>query len=583
LTNVARIPADVSKRLLVFACAGAILAASCSEPQAGTIEFGSGEGFVPYVVDFLDDVGSGNAVAVDADGAPFTSYWGFVGEVTEGALPTSRAIGMPYLPAVLVASENDGVFTRGAAAQVQDTPAGITVPYGPATVTSLKSATPRNSNGTDIAIDASGAKHVVWAANTGIWYASGSTSYEADQVTKQAPQLDRAGPLGWPSVAVDAAGNPWVAYTVSTGAGLDVTLATPGADGWTAEVVASTDPCAGCDTAPRTQVVVTDAGPEVVYVDGAAASVMAAVNDGENGWTSFAIETGVSGAGLSAAVGGDGTILASYYTGSGEVHVASSTDGTTWDAAAAAQVSDDADLADDPGATTGIGGTDDGTAYLTWYDPAVQGVSFASSAGGGAFEPVDAGGSTDGGSFPSLAVIGDGSRIFLTWYDTSGRDLMLGVWGDLEGLAVAAPSPTPEPGAAPAPTDCGDDGVIQLDIVALNVAFDPTCLVAPAGEPFTINFDNQDDVAVTGPHNIQIAVDTSFTDPLFSGDLIDGPAQVQYDVPALDEGDYPFQCVVHPVMVGTLAVTSGATGGGADGGGDGGATGVTGTTGATGG
>ncbi|HEY7668282.1 MAG TPA: cupredoxin domain-containing protein [Actinomycetota bacterium] len=568
----------MSKRLLLLACAGALLAASCSEPPTATVDFGSGQGFVPYVVDFLDDVGSGNGVAVDVDGVPFISYWGFPGTVEEGGLPAARAIGMPYLPSVNVASEQDGIFTRGAVAQVRDTPSGITIPYGPATVASLESASPQNANGTDIAVDDSGARHVTWAANTGIWYATGTASSQAEQVTKQTPQLNRAGPLGWPSIAVDGAGVPWIAFTVNTGAGLDVTLATPGDDGWTTEVVASTDPCSGCGPAPRTQVVVTDAGPEVIYVDGAAASVMAAINDGENGWVSFPVETGVSGAGLSAAPAGDGTVAA-YYTGSGEVHVARSTDGTTWDAAAAGQVEGDADLVTRPEATTGIAAADDGTIYLAWFDP-VLGVSLATSSDGTAFQPVDVGPSVEGGAYPSVAVAADGSRVFLTWYDTAGQDLMLGIWGDVEGLAVAAPSPTPEPGAAPPPSNCGEDGQIQLDIIALNIAFDPTCLVAPAGEPFTISFDNQDAVATTGPHNIVItAPDDS---EVFAGDLIDGPAQVGYEVGALDEGSYPFHCAVHPTMTGVLAVVSGAAGGGGGGNGGGGGGAATGATGATG-
>ena len=74
-----------------------------------------------------------------------------------------------------------------------------------------------------------------------------------------------------------------------------------------------------------------------------------------------------------------------------------------------------------------------------------------------------------------------------------------------------------------------------LQIVAEGTAFDPTCLVAPAGEPFTIEFDNRDPVAATGPHNIAIAVDEAAvaSDPIFKGDLVNGPDTVAYDVPAI--------------------------------------------------
>ena len=96
-------------------------------------------------------------------------------------------------------------------------------------------------------------------------------------------------------------------------------------------------------------------------------------------------------------------------------------------------------------------------------------------------------------------------------------------------------------------------------VAAEGTAFEPTCLVAPAGEPFPIEFDNRDPVAVTGPHNIAIAVDEEAvaSDPIFKGELVNGPETVSYDVPAIqDEGSYFFQCDVHPTMTGTLAVVA---------------------------
>jgi plastocyanin len=111
--------------------------------------------------------------------------------------------------------------------------------------------------------------------------------------------------------------------------------------------------------------------------------------------------------------------------------------------------------------------------------------------------------------------------------------------------------------------------------VAEGTAFDPTCLVAPAGEPFSIDFDNRDDAGATGPHNIAIAVDEAAitADPIFTGDPVNGPDTVTYDVPAIpDEGSYFFRCDFHPAtMTGTLAVVAGGGGnGGGNGGGGGG-------------
>ena len=48
------------------------------------------------------------------------------------------------------------------------------MPYAPDTVDGLVGATAENTNGTDIAVDANGGKHVVWAGRDGIWYATGT-------------------------------------------------------------------------------------------------------------------------------------------------------------------------------------------------------------------------------------------------------------------------------------------------------------------------------------------------------------------------------------------------------------------------
>ena len=43
---------------------------------------------------------------------------------------------------------------------------------------------------------------------------------------------------------------------------------------------------------------------------------------------------------------------------------------------------------------------------------------------------------------------------------------------------------------------------------------------------------------------------------LFKGEIITGPAQITYDVPALPAGTYTYICSVHPNMTGTLTVGS---------------------------
>jgi plastocyanin len=96
-------------------------------------------------------------------------------------------------------------------------------------------------------------------------------------------------------------------------------------------------------------------------------------------------------------------------------------------------------------------------------------------------------------------------------------------------------------------------------VVAKNIAFEQSCLAAPAGQAFTIEFDNEDP---NTPHNVDILAADPSQDPsaqsLFAGDLVTGVATQTYDVPALDAGTYFFRCDVHPTqMFGTFVVAAG--------------------------
>jgi cytochrome c oxidase subunit 2 len=103
--------------------------------------------------------------------------------------------------------------------------------------------------------------------------------------------------------------------------------------------------------------------------------------------------------------------------------------------------------------------------------------------------------------------------------------------------------------ATPAPAPSGGAGGPALELSALNVAFSTDALQAPADQPFSIHFKN-DDVSV--PHNVEIK-DASGASK-FKGDVITGPSEITYNVPALPAGTYPFSCTVHPTMTGTLTV-----------------------------
>ena len=112
-------------------------------------------------------------------------------------------------------------------------------------------------------------------------------------------------------------------------------------------------------------------------------------------------------------------------------------------------------------------------------------------------------------------------------------------------------SPTEAPSAPP--SDTGESATAS--IAAAGLEFDTATLTFPANAPVILTFDNQDDVNTTGPHNVSIYTDDTLAESLFKGDLVNGPATVQYQVPALEPGEYYFQCDVHPTMTGSVSVS----------------------------
>jgi hypothetical protein len=605
----------VSKRPLTLACAVASLLVACSTIPNGTVVAPSaGAGFVTQVVDSVDNVGLGNAISLDKDGVPYISYWGFPAVLKPGDIPPSRPIGAPFIPAVQVSSQSkDGIWTRGAAAQMQDTPPGIVVPYGPATVKSLADATVANTNGTDIAIATDGTKHLVWTARDGVYYGSEPSggSFTAERIYSFGANLDVAGPIGRASVAVDTSGAPWVAYAVN-GTRQEVRVATLDTTGkWQTSIVATLPQCGGCPQPGVTGIGITDNGPEVAFVDGKTHAVEVATfgatsfGDGTfgDGWTTQAVASGATG-GLSLTVGKTGSYV-TYYKSDGTVQLVSET-GTGWtnhkvgdaapppapeptvapsstptptvtsSATPSPSASDASSAAPTPSPspspvvsappapqTTGVAVDDNGKIYVAWYDGESDAVQLAASSDGTTFTSIETT-NTTGGRYPALAVSPDGSSVYLTWYHNDVQDLLLGTQGSAPCDQVACPSPTAAPGQVTPPTTnrCGQDKTIALDEVAKGTAFVNTCLVAPADKSFSINFDDQDPATSIGPHNIVITTDEAGATAVFTGDLVNGPDQVVYDVTKqsgpLKAGDYFFHCAVHPVMTGTLAVVAGA-------------------------
>ena len=111
----------------------------------------------------------------------------------------------------------------------------------------------------------------------------------------------------------------------------------------------------------------------------------------------------------------------------------------------------------------------------------------------------------------------------------------------------AGPSASAAPGGSVAPTGSAAATVVQ--VAALNIAFDPTELSAPADTAFQIEFANNDPSI---PHNVEIKDAGGAS--VFKGDIFNGVGTRTYDVPPLAAGAYQFVCTVHANMVGTLTV-----------------------------
>ncbi|HEY7332393.1 MAG TPA: cupredoxin domain-containing protein [Candidatus Limnocylindria bacterium] len=118
-------------------------------------------------------------------------------------------------------------------------------------------------------------------------------------------------------------------------------------------------------------------------------------------------------------------------------------------------------------------------------------------------------------------------------------------------LLLGACSGAASPPASVSLDDCArvEDGVITIS--ADNLEFSAPCMVATAGEAFTIHFENLESV----PHDVAVYREEAKTNEIMRGEIITGPeAEVDYPVEALVAGEYYFVCTVHSAMNGTLFV-----------------------------
>jgi plastocyanin len=391
--------------------------------------------------------------------------------------------------------------------------------------------------------------HVAWTVGGAVYLAStklGGTS-TVDKLFDSGQDVSQAGPVGKPGITLDGNGDPWVAFTAETSGGREVHVIHPSGSKIVDDVAATLANCNSCGSPQPTGIGVVGGQPLVVYVDAAAGAIGAATFSGGVWKTATASPSDAQSPprGLSFATDGKAA-YASFYGGDA-VEVASLSDGSWKTTKVSAATTPAGSSSGNLAPSTAVAVDEKGTVYVAWLDQ--DGLRLSS--GTDTFTPVEIGHTTASAASPSLASSGSG--VALSWYDTDQQNLMAGFLGDLQGLLVAQPSPSLTLSQAPSPqgTTCGKDGAPVLDITAQGIAFDPTCLVAVAGKPFEINFDNED---AGTQHNVAIYTDNSFTKALFNGDVITGVAQTTYKVDALDAGQYAFKCDIHANMTGQFVV-----------------------------
>jgi plastocyanin len=115
--------------------------------------------------------------------------------------------------------------------------------------------------------------------------------------------------------------------------------------------------------------------------------------------------------------------------------------------------------------------------------------------------------------------------------------------------AVALGSGGPAVSGSPAESG-GPTG--DVTVVAEDGSFTTDHLSAPAGKAFTIRFQNKDPYVL---HDVDV-MNAAGSKIIFDGQLVFGPKDITYDVPALPAGTYQFRCSVHPgQMSGTLTAS----------------------------
>ncbi len=534
------------KALISVLAVAALIGAACAKQAPPTLNQGSGERFVPSVVDYAKDVGASPSIVLDGEGNPMVAYAGFNQVLAEGEIPDTRPLHLPAVPNILFADiQGDGYWNVGAIAWQRE--AGEDPNGDPNLVETTGQEpdvqeTPLPNVGVSATVDGTGSVHVVWTDKEGVKYANDSGGDFEPLTIARSPMAFGA------SIATDQAGAPWVAY-YDRGTVWVTTIDERGH--WVRWLLDKVEICEECHNA-RTATVSGREGATVLYTDGRSPILATSVDDEEAGPTLTTVESGGGGWGASLALADDGTAHAAYYSSTGEVKQASGRPDSRLSVTSVAPGSESEGSIF--GWSTGIALDDGGTEYVTWYDLGSNSVKLARGAGG-KLEDVRAA-ATDGGDSPSIAVSGDGDKVFIAWYDRENGDLQVGTLTSSEEIAIARPSPSPVQDEAAPPLPAAECEPTILAVAAPSGAvasgFDPTCLAAKAGKPFKIQFSNDD----AAPHNVAVYTDQSATTPIFENtDPVDPGGSASYTIDAQKPGQYFFNCYFHPTtMTGTLVV-----------------------------
>lgn len=508
------------RKLSVQAALIALVAVACGGPDivARRVEPG-GPRLFPGVVDIDGDAGAGLSMASDADGNPQIAYLAFEEEAAEGEEEPAEDPLAPALPAVKLAFVVGGLWTRTAVAEE----ANITA-----------------DDQTAVAVDADGVHHVVWTEDGELRYSS-----DAEGEFSKPEPIPSSGAEG-PSIL--ARGGVKVAFyeivTGPEGPGALIRVATAGKGGWTVETAAE----AGSPALPATGIGAAGRATLVAY--GSEGRTLVARSTG-GPWISETVDP-QGGEGVHMAMDPEGVPHLAYFTEGGLVKHAHPA-GTRWD------ITEIADAGGLPDAGSAAIAVDPEGVHLIAWQTSEGTIEYSTNEEGEFSEPEEVP-SSDDSIEPGVAA-GAGEAM-IAWYDTEGTELQFALRSEEEPLlAVPSPSALPTGGGAPA-AECQPDGTgvaIEAPPGAVTDGFSTDCLAVPVGEPYTIDFNNQDPGQI---HNVNVYTDDSATESLLMPSLeggISGPDSTTYEGdPIKEEGTYFFQCDYHSTsMTGTFVVAKG--------------------------